>query len=410
MRVAIVQIWHNERMGYVDRFLPAALAELGCEVHLVTSDAKPHFEHPNYREIYEAAFGPPLAPCGTLRRSDGVTVHRLPHGRWRGRLRIRGLYRTLAELRPDVVQGFEVNCLTSYEAAAYRLFLGYALFLEAHIHASVFADATHALPLSRRIEWALYRACVGRPLSALTTACHPISSDAADIAVRFFGMSSHRTAVAPLGTDTRLFRPAVSDAEHAAREMRRREWGVDDADVLCVYSGRLTKDKGPALLARAIAKLRNGGERYRGLFIGSGPAEIESEIAATPGCTLHPFVDVEALPQLYRAADIGVWPRQESTSQLDAAACGLPLVLSDQVRVTERIDGNGFVYREGDVDALANALLRLRDAQIRRAMGERGRRNIVANLDWLRLARMRLREYQHARPGCVVQRGATACP
>lgn len=401
MRIAIVQIWHNERMGYVDRFLPTALAALGCEVHLVTSDARPYFEHPDYREIYEPAFGPPLAPTGTTLRPDGVRVHRLPHGRFRGRPRIRGLFRKLAEIRPDIVQGFEVNCITSYEAALYRALLGYALFLEAHIHASVFADAAERLSWPRRLRWAAYRLLIGRPLARLTTRCHPISPDAADIAERFFGMPRSKIALGPLGTDTSLFRPAPAAAELARRAERRRSWNVADEDILCVYSGRITRDKGPQLLAQAVARLRHAGEPYRALFIGAGPAQLAGEIAATPGCTLHPFVDVDALPALYQAADIGVWPRQESTSQLDAAACGLPLVLSDRVRVTERIDGNGFQYREGDAADLAAVLLRLRDADVRRKMGELGRRTMRERFDWSLLARQRLAEYAAARPDCA---------
>lgn len=396
MRVAVVQIWHNERMGYVDRFLPAALASLGCDVHLVTSDAKPYFQHPDYASIYAPAFGPPLAECGMVRRADGVTVHRLPHGFFRGRLRIRGLYRKLAELRPDVVQGFEVNCLTSYEAALYRPLLGYRLFLEAHIHASVFADARAKLPLAKRGAWLLYRAFAGRPLSWMTQRCHPISTDAAEIATRFFGMHPDKVEVAPLGTDTTLFRPASGQAELADRAARRAAWGVGDTDVLCVYSGRVTRDKGPEILARAIARLREAGRRFFGLFIGSGPRDIAGEIESTPGCVLHPFVDVDALPDLYRAADVGVWPRQESTSQLDAAACGLPLILSDRVQVIERVDGCGLLYREGDAADLASRLLQLEDPRVRLRLGATGRARMQQQFDWRVLARARQREYQRS--------------
>lgn len=409
MRVAIVQIWHSERMGYIDRFLPAALAELGCEVHLITSDAKPYFTHPDYHEIYEPTFGPPLAPCGTTLTPAGVQVHRLPHGRRRGRLRIRGLYRKLAEVRPEVVQGFEVNCRTSYEAALYRPLLGYSLFLESHIHASVFADATQRLSPRRRLEWTLYRLFVGRPLAWMTAKCHPISVDAAEIARRFFGMQASKIAVAPLGTDTRLFRPARSGAERASRDALRKAWASGEADVWCVYSGRITKDKGPLVLARAIGELRAAGEHFRGLFIGAGPRELTEEIARTPGCIVHPFVDVDALPSLYCACDIGVWPRQESTSQLDAAACGLPLVLSDRVRVTERVTGNGLTYREGDAADLARQLLALRDPAERLRRGEIGRRRMQKRFDWRILAAARLDEYRRARGDRSIAFGVPAC-
>jgi glycosyltransferase involved in cell wall biosynthesis len=384
-------------MGYIDRFLPCAMAQLGHDVHLVTSDVQPYFNLPEYRETYEPFCGPGIVPAGITRRADGVTLHRLPHA-WRGdRLRIRGLFSALSRLRPDVVQGFELNCLTSYETAAYQPLLGYSLFLESHIHASVFADARVHLPWRRRLGWAWHRATLGRLVNAATTGCHPISADAADIAIRFFGMNPAKVAVAPLGTDTDLFRPAESPAELAQRAALRARLGFAPEDTVCIYTGRMTRDKGPALLADAISRLRAAGQAIRGLFVGSGPDDIARAIAAAPGCVVHPFVPVDELPALYRCADLAVWPKQESTSQLDAAASGLPLILSNRVQVTERISGNGVTYREGDAADLAERIAELFDPQRREAMRRIGRQRMVERFDWRILARARIADYEAAR-------------
>jgi glycosyltransferase involved in cell wall biosynthesis len=60
------------------------------------------------------------------------------------------------------------------------------------------------------------------------------------------------------------------------------------------------------------------------------------------------FVPVNELADYFRAADIGVWPR-ESTSMLDAAACGLPIVVNDTSSLLG-IEGNGLVYELNNVD------------------------------------------------------------
>ena len=96
------------------------------------------------------------------------------------------------------------------------------------------------------------------------------------------------------------------------------------------------------------------------------------------------------------AADIGVWPRQESTSQLDAMACGLPLVLSNKVQVPERVDGNGLVYEEGSPRDLAKQLQALFDSDQRRSMGQIGSRRIVEGLSWNDIAEGRVRDYEEA--------------
>ena len=48
---------------------------------------------------------------------------------------------------------------------------------------------------------------------------------------------------------------------------------------------------------------------------------------------------------------------------LDAAACGLPVVVNDTLRATERINGNGLQYRLNDVDDLVRVLSTLMAAR-----------------------------------------------
>ena len=81
---------------------------------------------------------------------------------------------------------------------------------------------------------------------------------------------------------------------------------------------------------------------------------------------------------------------------LDAAACGLPVVANDTMTARERLDGNGVRYRLNDQGDLARALLGLRDAQKRRAMGERGARRMAEQFSWKSIARRRIEDYEAA--------------
>jgi glycosyltransferase involved in cell wall biosynthesis len=111
---------------------------------------------------------------------------------------------------------------------------------------------------------------------------------------------------------------------------------------------------------------------------------------------VHPFVPVQNLASFFQAAEIGVWPTQESISMLDAAACGLPIIVNDTMAATERIDGNGLTYKLNDLDDLVRVLRGLRDAQIRRRLGECGARKMRQDFSWEIIAKRRLQDYQIA--------------
>jgi len=379
MRIVLVNDWHSERMGYSDNYLPKALASLGHEVHLITSNAQCYFNSPIYKDVFEKFIGPGIVECG-VKKVDGYMLHRLPFKEIRGRIHIQGLLPSLRKLKPDVVQTGEITSLVTLEAAVAKLFLGYKLFVECHWHASVFPITTRVSGMKQRLArmkqrlyWAIYNATIGRAVSAVSERCYPISKDSAEIAQRYFGFPEHKISVRSLGVETDLFQPAITPELQQRRSTLRTSLGYLDSDIVCIYTGRLSEEKGPHCLAEAIRLLRAQGLPFKALFMGDGPARYVSKIREVEGCEVHPFVATQDLAQYYQAADIGVWPKQESTSQLDAIACGLPIILSDRVHVTERMEGNGLLYLEGSASSLADCLHEIIDPGLRQKMGGRGR-------------------------------------
>jgi glycosyltransferase involved in cell wall biosynthesis len=270
------------------------------------------------------------------------------------------------------------------------------LFTGCHYHASVFPLAGKRSPV-----WSLERlACLatrtipGALVSLATEKCYAISQDCAGIAYSFFGVPRDKIEICPLGVDTELFHTVSGAGAIAERAMLRQRLGFAGHHVVCIYTGRFSEDKNPLVLARAVAELCRAGEPYRGLFIGNGAQAREIEKCA--GCATHRFVPVEELPALYRAADIGVWPAQESLSMLDAAACGLPIVANHTMVARERVEGNGATYRLNDRDDLMRVLRDLHDAGTRRRMGASGARKMALEFSWEAIAQRRLRDYQTA--------------
>jgi glycosyltransferase involved in cell wall biosynthesis len=184
-----------------------------------------------------------------------------------------------------------------------------------------------------------------------------------------------------------MFCPA---RDHSKVTLFRQSLGYEENDIVCVYTGRFTASKGPELLAEAIAWLQqNGHTEFKGLFVGQGDKTCEQLIASTPGCKIHPFVETDRLPMFYQACNIGVWPLQESTSQLDAAACGLPIIINDAVEDTFRINGNGLQYEDRNPVDLAAQMLSLRSPERRKEMGANGSRKIAERYSWNAIARER---------------------
>lgn len=395
MRILIVSDWFAEKMGYAENFLPKALASLGADVHLVTSNVQPYFDSPAYKETYEPFIGPGVVDCGS-KEINGYTLHRLPHSYHTGKLRIRGLLQYVWSIRPQVIQTFDLISPSTYEVTLLRPILGSKLFHEQHIHASVFPPARQWKGIRNRFGWLRYAATTGRLISLLSEKCYPISIDCADIAIQFFGYQPQKISICSLGVDTDLFRPVCDNASPEARCELRQTLGFTPDEIVCIYTGRLTRDKGPLILAEAVAHLVQQGQPFRALFVGSGQQSDLDAIRAYPGSVIHPFVPVQELPQFYRVADIGVWPRQESTSQLDAAASGLPIIVSDQVKVQERIHGNGLQYEEGNSQHLAQQILKLSDLAVRRHMGELGAKKMREDFSWRRIAQDRIRDYENA--------------
>ena len=378
MKIVMVSDWFAERMGYSENLFPRALARLGAEVHLVTSNLQPGF--PDYQETYERFLGPRQQPTGR-RQVDGFTLLRpRPH-------------RLVLPLRPHVVQCFTLASVSTAQVLCSEILLGFKLFLEEHIHSSVFKKPT---TWKRRAFFAAYRAILGNLLSLRSERCYPIATDVARIATEYLGYTPSKIQVCSLGVDTDLFAPVSTDEHRAARTALRRSLGFRDEDIVVIYTGRFTAEKNPLCLARAIDLIQREDSRVKGLFVGSGSADYLRSIEACMGCSIHPFVEAARLPEFYRAADIGGWPTQESTSQLDAAACGLPLVLGNKIEVLERVEGNGLLYEEGEPQDLARKIQKLSAPELRRQLGERGVQKVREHYSWDRVARDRLKDYEAA--------------
>jgi glycosyltransferase involved in cell wall biosynthesis len=394
MRVILLSEFFLKDMGYLENLLPKYLARLGVETHVIATDLSPSYRQKSVSGAMVRSSE--QLPAGTVQARDGYTLHILGHKRVAGYMRMAGLREKLCSIRPDIVQTIAVVGWIPLDAALSQPLIGYKLFTGCHMAASVFPLAGKNLPWwnRERLACLLSRAVPGRFTSLFAEKCYGATTDCADVAVRFFGVPRNKINVCPLGVDVELFSPISNEEDVKARLELRQRLGFVESEIVCIYSGRFTVDKNPLLLAKAIAQLVRRGESFRGLFVGNGVQA--QEISSCPGCIVHPYVPVQDLGKFFRAADIGAWPTQESMSMLDAAACGLPIVVNHTLAAKERIEGNGLIYRLNDVEDLIRVLLMLRDSQTRQHLGRVGALKMAHDFSWESIAKQRLRDYRFA--------------
>lgn len=136
-----------------------------------------------------------------------------------------------------------------------------------------------------------------------------------------------------------------------------------------LFVGRLSREKGPVLLAEAA---RKAGVPVR--FIGDG-GERSAIVEAFPGASLAGWLPAEQVTAEIRKARVVVlpshWYETFGLAVHEALANGVPVIVSDNTAAVEAVapGRNGFVFRSGDSDDLAARLKDLADDETALRMG-----------------------------------------
>jgi glycosyltransferase involved in cell wall biosynthesis len=169
------------------------------------------------------------------------------------------------------------------------------------------------------------------------------------------------------GVDLGAFRPA-GQAERAAQ---RRRLALPSGQ-LALFLGDISEHKGADLFAEAV----DMSPRWQGVMVGDGPL-AQGLASAHPKLRLHPSVAPSEVVAWLQAADVVVVPsRREGfgLAAVEAMACGTPVIAAAAGGLPEVVrDGeNGLLVPPGDPAAIARALERLLDPQLRARLAAAG--------------------------------------
>jgi phenylacetate-CoA ligase len=193
------------------------------------------------------------------------------------------------------------------------------------------------------------------------------------------GAAPSRVHVLPLGPTDETTTPRRSHAGFVVLALMRFV-STKGADVLVDAFARAFPADGDAVLVM-------GGEGpLRDATVERARAHGLGERARFPQ-----WLEGDARRAAFADADVVVVPSVEGEmfclTALDAQAAGVALIVSSQGALPERaVDGAALVVPRGDVDALADALRRVRDdAVFRETIAERGARH-AASYGWPEVA------------------------
>lgn len=194
------------------------------------------------------------------------------------------------------------------------------------------------------------------------------------------GAPADRVRVFANTVDVEAFGSAAARLATRRGELRAA-LDADADDVVVLSVARLAPEKGLDVLIRAVAAVDD--PRLVLAVAGSGPERDRLDMLARDAgvrLTLAGDVEWHRIVELYAAADVfALLSEREPWAVVvnEAAACGLPLVLSDRVGAAHDLlrDGeNGVLVPAGDVEAAAAALRELAsDSELRRTQGARSR-------------------------------------
>lgn len=185
-----------------------------------------------------------------------------------------------------------------------------------------------------------------------------------------YGIPRDRMFFSPYCVDNSYF-DAQRSKVIGMRDAIRGSHQVSPDTFLVGYSGKLYDRKNPMELIEAVARLRKGGVNLKLLMVGDGPLRAECGRLAervAPGAVVFPgFMNQSELARAYVAMDMFVMPSRWETWGLvlnEAMVFHLPVMATSSCPSALDLiqEGrNGYCYKTGDVDALCDGILKIRN-------------------------------------------------
>ena len=362
----------NTQMKYQEYYLAKEQVLQGHEVYIVTSNR--NFPFTDYESTAKSIYGNRTLPSG-YSNEEGFHILRLTvlfeH---RARVFLRKLHTTLTGINPDVII---IHGIVNISAILLLLKKVKARYIfDDHM---LYQQISRA-PLSKLFYY-FFRLFFKKKILSTAEKIIAISEGCIRTINEVYGIPHNRIQMIPLGADTRKFH-----CNGTLRELQRRKLNIGKDAIVILFTGKIIAGKKPHLITAALNMIKSD-EELHVLFVGNFSSSYRDiftrEVAKSDHpYSIHPHVGSDELVAMYCASDMAVYPVQATISTVEASACGLPIICTDEI--PERYKNrNGIGIESGNLKQLKSALeVLVKDQKRRLEMGSLGRKYVEQELSW----------------------------
>jgi len=377
MKIVHITNFFHPLIGYQEIFLAKEQVKEGHDVNVITSD---RYDPILYSQnSVENILGKRIKATG-LFVEEGIKVWRLkilfevPHGIW-----MRGLENKIQELEPDVVIVHGIVNFSAIRIAMLKKKLNnFKLIYDDHM---TFGASRSKM----KILYPIFKWTFAKLIYSAADALVGVSQTSKIFMNKRYGFPLEDIENISLGADDVLFR-----FNNISRQEIRNHLGINESDVIFIYAGKIIPIKGPHILVDAAIKLMGKYNTLKVFIVGNGPQtyikKMKQDIKADKleaKFIWHDAVTNKELYKFYSASDVAVWPREASLSMMEAMACNLPIIISNDSEVQERVEyNNGLTYNKNNPSDLAQQMKELLNPKLRKKMGNNGRKLVEEKFNW----------------------------
>ncbi len=372
MKIVHLMGYFVPEFGYQEYYLAKKHRQLGHDVYVIASDLL--YPFPNIEIMLKEAG---VKNTSRKRKAgfsvvEGIKVFRLRHSfEYSDFIKVKGLKETLKKIKPDVVFAHESRQYTPAMAAKYKKELKYKLIVDQH-------DFYHKIPkhplhlkILRFLDYFIIRKPIVNYSLKRADRIVAVTKETKDFLIKTHKINPNKITLVPLGVDTDFFRYNKN-----TRDRLRRKYKIKDNEIMLVFSGIIVRRKGLEILLQAFSELRNNNVKL--LIVGSGEKDYMNELKnlskrlkINDRVIFTGFVKKANVRNYFSAADIGVWPGNNSVSIMEAMACKLPIIMVD-LQLSHLVSfNNGFKFKQHNKEQLKQGLIKvINNKNLRKKMAD----------------------------------------
>lgn len=328
--------------GYQQNLLPMYHAKLGHDtVVLASNDTFPTFVN---EELIDE-----IKTKGNSYMNGIVRVERMPsyfHKHIHFQI-AKGLKKKLEHESPDIIFFHGSLNLSLLSCVSYK---------KSHPDVPLYVDNhgdvfnVNANPLYRFLFFKCYLSLFHQYCQKFVDCYFGVTNGRCDFLKQYLHISPEKVKLLPIGAD-------IDSANEIteSREQLREKYGFFNDEVIIVHGGKLDARKGTVDLIKVYRHLRKEKPNLRLVLFGK-MADKRIQPMLGEDIKVYDWLSRKQTFELFKMADLAVWPIHHTTLIEDCVAAGLPYLIR-KTETTQHLINSSFYLNKGDVVELMERIM-----------------------------------------------------